>query len=151
MKRKKYGEANMKKLIITLISLFLVSEVESGSAQTKIPQNIPAEIPKNIQSNDPLIIENVSVSNDINMQYTIRLKNNSLNPIPLSQLKIVISYCNQDRILWVPSFELLKPSTNTVISPGQTTEVIYRCTDDIKTVLKQLDNGILNYNLLNFI
>lgn len=138
----------MKQLIIILI-FFLFLGTESAYAQLKIPQDLPTKIPENIKPHDPVSIENVSVSNDINMQYAIRLKNNSSNPIPLSQLKIEIIHYNQDRYGWTPSIELLKPSFSTLISPGQTIELTYRCTGEEKTVLKQLDSGILKYNSLN--
>jgi len=144
----------MKKLIISAISVVLILGLGSdGNAQVKNPQQAPTKLPKNIKlSNDPIVIEDVSVSNDINMQYTIRLYNNTSQPIPLKQLSIEITHDNGSVSTprsWIPSLELLQPSINSEIPPSQAMELKFRCCNSQDTVLQQLDNGILIYNGTN--
>lgn len=118
--------------------------------QIPVKKISPPKAPKNINaSNDPILIENLVVSNDINMQYTIRLKNNTSDVIPLKKIEAKIFHYNRAGATWVPSIELLQPSINTVIQPQQEIELIYRCRDDAATVLRQLDNNILAYNSEN--
>jgi len=63
----------LKKFLIISV-LFLIFSQMVYSNQISLPQNPPLKI----TPSDPILFEKVEISNDINMQYTINLKNKRL-------------------------------------------------------------------------
>jgi hypothetical protein len=142
----KHQRRTAGKLLRVFVGVVVGLFVGMGVAQQKVKeQGISLPHLAIHPSDDPIVIESIAVSNDINMQYTVRVKNNTSQPIPLKQLKIEITHLSPLRN-WDPSPKLLQPSDNSEIPPSQTMELKYRCSAPQETVLQQLDMGVLVYN-----
>lgn len=135
----------LKKFLIISV-LFLIFSQMVYSNQISLPQNPPLKI----TPSDPILFEKVEISNDINMQYTINLKNNGSYTISVKDLKVEIYHVGSNfRGAWAPSIELRKPSLDTQIQPKASFQLIYKCNNSREEILKQMDEGILTYNSPN--
>lgn len=93
------------------------------------------------------IIEKVEMSNELTPVYKIIFKNPTDKSISLSQCEVTIIHLGMHN--WTPKLELVSPKNSTVISPGETIELVYRCIDSKETILEQIDRGALKYNAEN--
>ncbi|MBC7319266.1 hypothetical protein H5T89_01350 [bacterium] len=125
-------------LFILFISLKLASaQIQIGP---KLP-NLPIQLPYKV------IIEEVTVSNEISIRFTIQLKNNSEKIMTLDKYRVEVVILGSPNKSWVPNLILESPIGNPSIMPGQSVKLVYKTSKE--EVLKKIDEGSLIPNASN--
>lgn len=134
----------IKKAVSFSILFIIFISLKLASAQIQIEPKLP-NLP--IQSPYKVIIEEVTVSNEIPIRVTIRLKNNSEKIMTLDKYKVEIVIWGGPYKSWVPNLILENPSGNPSIMPGQAINLVYKTSKE--EVLKKIDEERLIINASN--
>ncbi len=125
-------------LVILFISLNLA--LAQDKKEPKLP-SFPIQLPYKV------IVEEATVSNEIPMRFTIRLKNNSEKTMTLTNYTIeIVIRSNLDKG-WIPKLILENPPENTSIMPGQSINLVYKTST--KDVFIAIDEGKVTPNTSN--
>lgn len=127
-------------IILSTLSISLRLAFAQIQIEPKLP-NLPIQLPYKV------IIEEVTISNEIPIRFTIRLKNNSEKVMALDNYKIevtVFSNLNKD---WFPKLTLESPLGNPSVMPGQSISLVYKTSKE--ETLTKIDEGRLSLNVLN--
>ncbi|MGC8971500.1 MAG: hypothetical protein ACP5K2_04770 [bacterium] len=131
-----------------MISIFILSilVISFDSAFSQI--QLESKLPKSpIQSLYKVIIEKVTVSDEIPTRFSIRLKNNSDRTMTINNYKIELVVFNNRNRAWIPRLILERPLGDSSIMPGQSIDLVYRTSE--KEILTKIDEGSLIINGLN--
>jgi len=126
------------------ILLVLFVSFDLAFSQIQLEPKLPKPF---IQSPYRVIVEKVTISDEIPIRFTIQLKNNSDRSMPISAYKVELVVFSNSNRSWVPNLTLEKPFGNPSIMPGQSIELVYGTSK--KETLIKIDEGCLIPNAPN--